>query len=262
MPGSIQRFNEGLGKGMNLFQAIQDAQRRHKADESAAAAAAPTSLEGVPFQIRQDQKLPTWLALQQSRSKAQKPLDLSGEQEKRIMDASASAKGLANVGRSFQEKGLGEFRGEGIARTLKSLPLVGQGGMMSGPLDALMPKSTQYMNQQRQQVESDLRAATGATAPPEEVKTYLAFMPQIGDDPSLAASKLKDYQNKIMNKAMSVADSLDVQGRSQEAAMMRERIKGLFAQSGLEEVIQGMEPGQDQDSEYREYMMLKAKRGQ
>lgn len=166
------------------------------------------------------------------------PTKLNADESKTLGNATASARGLSDVGKSFADKGMQDVNF--VQRGLKALPLVGQGGWLSGPLDAAMPDTTSYLNQQRQQVESDLRAATGATAPDSEVKVYLSFMPQPGDSKELAASKLQDYYRKISNKVEGVAAAHEASGDIIGAQKIRENMKNIIGQSGLQSTIEGM----------------------
>lgn len=69
-PSPIGQFTSGIGQGVGLYNALQEAQMRRRKAEAEDAAAAPTSLEGVPFQVREDQRLPTWLKIQEMQSKS------------------------------------------------------------------------------------------------------------------------------------------------------------------------------------------------
>lgn len=255
MPDYTSPFVQGFGQGQSIWSNMQQMKAAKQAREQAkldfeskqpnvdASQFYSNAPQGMQMNreeaIRALASSNDWrkqLALK--KAEAGIPTKLNADEAKTLGQATASARGLADVGKTFQETGMKEVNP--AQRFIKGLPLVGQGGMLSGPLDAMMPETTKYLNQQRQQVESDLRAATGATAPEAEVKTYLSFMPQPGDSEDLAAKKLQDYYNKISNKVEGVAAAHEASGDYMGAQKIRENMKNIIAQSGLQSTIQGM----------------------
>jgi len=260
MPMDLNRFAGGFMGGAQQGMGLAQSMRQAKMQEFAAQREA----EKQAFAMEQQQRSPveyggqtidmnpaekadffTKLALARasSQQKQTKPVDLNAEETKRVMDAAQSAGGLAGVGREFKASKIGET--PSVGRVLKGLPLIGQGGWISGPLDKIMPDTTAYLNKARQQVEGDLRAATGAAAPESEVKTYMSFMPQPGDTDELAAKKLEDYYSKLRQKVEGVAAVKEAQGDYRGAQMIRQNMKQTFANSGLDKSISDLRgPGE------------------
>ncbi len=125
-----------------------------------------------------------------------------------------------NIAGSFNKAGMAKSPGKAwAADAVESLPFIG---------GKLAPKTSQYNDDRRITAEKFLRAATGAAAPDHEVAKYAAMLPEPGDNSGQAQSAIDSFRSAVKAKAMSVASTLDLEGRTDEAGNLRGRLEQLF----------------------------------
>lgn len=144
---------------------------------------------------------------------------LSEQQKRDVTAVGTGTRLLTSLVNEFKSVNTGNAI-QAAKSKISDLPIVGQ---------RIAPKEASYNSTKRLTAETYLREATGATAPEKEVDTYEGFMPDIGDTPEQAQSKLNVFIDRIKAKNEGVVSYLEAFGDMESAKKIREQGQRLLS---------------------------------
>jgi len=144
---------------------------------------------------------------------------LSESQKRDVSAVGTGANLLTSLVDEFKGVNTGDAS-QAVKSKISGLPIVGQ---------RVAPKEAGYNATRRLTAETYLREATGAAAPEKEVATYEGFMPDIGDTPEQAQSKLNVFIDRIKARNEGVVSYLEASGDMKSAAKIREQGQRLLS---------------------------------
>lgn len=138
-------------------------------------------------------------------------------------------KGLGAVGPAVED--LNDLVHQFKTKDISGAKNVGKGLKAKVPLAGkfLAPDAATFNQKKRVVSERFLRAATGAAAPAHEVRTYMGFLPDVGDPQDIAQNKLDVFKQNVKAKATQHTSRLRLQGFVQEADIIENRIDEMLA---------------------------------
>lgn len=164
------------------------------------------------------------------------------------------------LGKQWKESGFQEGSGKQAVGGMVEKVLPGQISQR-----VMSPKYKEFGDTKRIMSEVALRAATGASAPPAEVQTYMGFLPEPGDKASVATNKINNFYDRLTKKVEARALLMESQGLDNQAKKIREVVIANFenARAKSLESFSGKSAKKDpkEDAAYKRYQELLKKAG-
>lgn len=141
-------------------------------------------------------------------------IKLSAAEKNDLGTIAKSVEAFNAVSKMFKENDLSGLKAA-FPGMISKLPVVG---------GKLQPEPYEYEKLKRRLAEDALRDATGAAAPAHEVRTYMAFFPDVGDTEREAQAKIEGMKVFLRGKGEKVALGLEASGNKTGA----DSIRGIY----------------------------------
>lgn len=146
---------------------------------------------------------------------------LTGEEAKQLSQGMEGSKQLSELGTIWKREGIGN---KSLAAGLVASNVPGQIGQ------SIDPAINKYNVSKSRFVETALRNATGAAAPPAEQKQYSELLPVAGDKPFRAAEKVDAFWRDMEGKARMSINRLNAEGKTEAAKRIEKNLVSMQKQ--------------------------------